>query len=169
MDQSIAPLIFLEFKIAIIRMPITAIIAPGAIIEPRDTRVASLDTTIPAPVKPIKAIKSPIPAVTAYFIVSGIQLTTASRTLVTESIMKIIPSTKTAVSATCHGTPMAPHTVNAKKALSPIPDASAKGALAYSPMSIVVSPAARHVAVTSAPAVPSPIAVLRKLGFTAIM
>ena len=77
--------------------------------------------------RPMKVMKSPMPAETPILSVLGIELTTSSRTLVQVSTMKITPSTNTAASATCHGMPMPRTTVKAKKALSPMPGASANG------------------------------------------
>ena len=94
---------------------------------PRPRRTAGLSTMMPEPWRPMKVMKSPMPAETPILSVLGIELTTSSRTLVQVSTMKITPSTKTAASATCHGMPMPRTTVKAKKALSPMPGASANG------------------------------------------
>ena len=72
----------------------------------------------------------PIPAVTACFIVIGIELTTASLTLHNDRRIKIIPSINTAVNAISHEIPIPITTEKAKKAFKPIPDAKAKGKLA---------------------------------------
>ena len=50
---------------------------------------------------PIKAINKPIPALTACFKDKGIASNIASRTRVSERIMKIIPSINTANNAVC--------------------------------------------------------------------
>ena len=131
------------------------------------TNVASLATIRPQPFKPRKAIKIPIPAVTPYFIFSGIEFTTASLTLNNVKNINIIPSTNTAVSAVSHGIPPFKTTVYAKNAFKPIPDARANGRLATNPMIKQPRAAAKHVAVTRAPAfIP---AAAKVLGFTAII
>ncbi|SJU22094.1 Uncharacterised protein [Clostridioides difficile] len=75
-------------------------------------------------------MNNPIPALTAIFKDVGIEFTTISLTFVNERIMNTIPSKNTAVKAICHGTFIAPHTVNAKNALRPIPEANEKGKFA---------------------------------------
>ena len=65
------------------------------------TSVESLFTTIFAFCRPINAMKRPIPTETACFSVIGMELKIASRTLVRESRIKMIPSTKTATRACC--------------------------------------------------------------------
>ena len=52
---------------------------------------------------PMNAMKKPIPTDTATFNCTGIALKIASRTLVSDMMIKIIPSTSTAVNATCQG------------------------------------------------------------------
>ena len=54
----------------------------------------------------MKAMKRPIPTDTALLRVRGIALKIASRTLVADSRMKMIPSINTANSAVCQETPM---------------------------------------------------------------
>ena len=81
--------------------------------------------------------------------------------------IKIIPSTKTAVNAISHEIPLPITTENAKKALSPIPDANPIGSFAYNPISIHENAADKHVAVTNAPC-GIPVA-LKIDGFTAII
>ena len=116
------------------------------------TSVASLATIKPLPLRPINAIKIPIPAVTACFILSGIELTTASRTLNSVKNINIIPSTNTAESAISQETPPFNTTVYAKNAFSPIPEARANGRLAIKPIKKQPRAAAIHVPVTRAPA-----------------
>ena len=153
-------------KIAIIKRPINEIITAGEKC-PMLTLVDSFATTSPLPENPTNAIKTPIPPVTACFIFSGIEFTTASLILNIVSKINIIPSINTAVKAICQVAPPFRTTVNAKKAFSPIPDASAKGKFAISPIIKQPSAAERQVAVTRAPAF---IPVLDKIsGFTAIM
>ena len=94
-------------------------------VRPRST--ASLLTMIVALCRPIKVMKSPMPAEMPIFSDLGIELTTSSRTFVSVSTMNITPSMKTAASATCHGSFIPMTTAKAKKALSPMPGASANG------------------------------------------
>ena len=68
--------------------------------EKRVTRVAPSTTTW-AFCKPMKVIKRPKPTETPNFKVGGIALKIASRTLVRDKIIKMIPSTKTAARAIC--------------------------------------------------------------------
>ena len=75
----------------------------------------------------MKVMKMPIPAETPILSVFGIEFTTSSRTLVHVSRIKMIPSMNIAASATCQGIFIPSTTVKAKKALSPMPGASAKG------------------------------------------
>ena len=56
-------------------------------------------------------MKSPIPTETAILSVAGMELNIASRTLVIESMMNMIPSTNTAVSAISQESPMPIQTV----------------------------------------------------------
>jgi len=97
-------------------------------------------------------MKRPIPTATAFFIFAGIALMIASRTLKSESMMKRMPSRKTAVRAICQEYPIPMHTVYVKNALSPIPGASATGRFAKKAIIIVVIPDARAVAVKTPPA-----------------
>ena len=76
------------------------------------TRVAE-STDSPAFCRPMKAMNRPIPTETARFKGRGMELKIASRTLVRERIMKMIPSINTAKSATCQEKPIGPHTVYA--------------------------------------------------------
>ena len=93
----------------------------------RPTRTAGLATTSPALWRPIKVMKMPMPADTPIFSVLGIELTTSSRTFVQVSRIKMTPSIKIAARATCQGIFIPSTTVKAKKALSPMPGARAKG------------------------------------------
>ena len=63
--------------------------------------------------------------------------------------MKMSPSTKTAASATCHGTPSVNTTVNVKKAFSPSPGARPNGRLAYNAITRMATTAARMVTTVS--------------------
>ena len=124
---------FLIYKIAVTINPINASRAQipsvcqfSANFTP-DNNVDSFDTTICAPCNPINAINRPIPALTPFLSVVGIALKIASRTFVSESTIKIIPSINTAISATCQEYPIVSHTVYAKYAFNPIPGANANG------------------------------------------
>ena len=66
--------------------------------ENKVTKVAP-STTICAFCKPIKVMKSPNPTETPSFRLGGIALKIASRTLVKDKRMKMIPSTNTAANA----------------------------------------------------------------------
>ena len=65
------------------------------------TSVAGLSTITPAVFIAIRQMKRPIPAATAFLSDSGIALNIPSRTGVSESARKMIPSTNTASSANC--------------------------------------------------------------------
>ena len=93
------PFTFFFDKTAIITMPTQLIITDG-VNAPSDINVDSLDTTKPEFIQPIIAINKPIPPDTASFIFTGMEFTTASRTLHNDKIINIIPSAKTAVRAT---------------------------------------------------------------------
>ena len=101
--------------------------AVGLVSAPRPMRVASLATTMPALRKPRKARNAPMPAVIANFRPSGIARTMACRAPITLRITNSAPEMKTAPRAVCQGYPMAPTTVKAKKAFSPMPGAWANG------------------------------------------
>ena len=98
---SSAPLTFLENNTPMITRPMIQTSGPAEAMLPTVTRVASEPTTIPAFLKPISAIKKPIPAEIARFRLTGILLMIASRMLVPVRRIKITPSRKTAVSAVC--------------------------------------------------------------------
>ena len=109
--KRIFPLTFLITKTAVIntpRMANTTVIpselkvpfAKEPLKEKRVTRVAPSTTTW-AFCKPMKVIKRPKPTETPNFKVGGIALKIASRTLVRDKIIKMIPSTKTAARAIC--------------------------------------------------------------------
>ena len=126
--SKIAPFTLRAVKMAMMNRPrrdIIIVVLP--LIEPKPRRVASLLTTIPADCKPMKATKSPIPALMPIFRDFGIAFIMASRMLVSVRTAKIAPSMNTAVRAMCQDTPITPHTLKAKNALSPIPGANAMG------------------------------------------
>ena len=89
--------------------------------------MAGLATITPPFLRPMKAMKSPMPQVTAIFSACGIAAMIRSRRPVTDSARKITPLTNTMPSASDHGTPLPSTIVNVKKALMPIPGARAMG------------------------------------------
>ena len=110
MPQRILPLTFFTMRMAVKRTPIMASTtvmpvvwkvpaAMACLKEKREILVAGLATMIWAEPKPMKAMKRPMPADTAFFRLMGMALKMASRTLVRDRTMKMIPSTKTAASA----------------------------------------------------------------------
>ena len=123
--QRMFPFTLLTRRMAVMRSPISArrTVIPSVLKVPPETedlkentltRVESLLTTILAFCSPMKAINSPIPTDTACFRFIGIALKIASRTLVRDNRIKIIPSTNTAASACCQLYPMPRTTVYAK-------------------------------------------------------
>ena len=130
MPQRMPPRTLAITRPAVIKRPIMARRAVPSVIFPRLIRVASLLTIMPAFCMPIKAINRPIPAPMAFFSVPGMAFRSQERTLVSVRMIKRIPSKSTAVRANCQLYPIPRHTVYTKKALSPIPGASAKGFLA---------------------------------------
>ena len=125
--------------------------------------------TMPAFARPMRAMKSPIPTATAFFIPAGIALMIFSRIPKMERTMKMIPSIRTAVKASCHEHPIPKHTVNVKNALSPIPGASATGRFAQRAITRVAMADEIAVAVnTAGNVIPLPTA-LSIPGFTARM
>ncbi|EKD84175.1 MAG: hypothetical protein ACD_39C00202G0001 [uncultured bacterium] len=101
----------------------------------------------PADLSANRQRKSPIPAATPSLTQCGIALTIASRNLKTVISMNIIPETNTAPSAVCHGIFMPMTMLKVKKALIPMPGASAKGRFATRPMRILDIEATSMVAV----------------------
>ena len=81
---------------------------------------------------------------------AGMESTIRVRMRVIVRITNISPSMSIAVSANCHEYPMVRHTVNTKKALSPMPGASPNGFLAYIAIISVPIMAARAVEVNTA-------------------
>jgi hypothetical protein len=130
--------------------PNTESTATGSLATPPRVRsVAGSSTTTFIAWRPMIVRNRPIPLPTASFTGSGNTRMIYSRAPTAVSRTKITPSTTTAASAVCHGTPRAPTTVNAKKALSPSPGACANGRLAYSAMISVAAAAARMVITAS--------------------
>ena len=80
------------------------------------------------------ARNNPIPAPTPNFILTGILLIIHCLAGVIESIKNTIPATNTAARACWYVYPIPKTTPKAKKALRPIPGASAIGQLAHTPM-----------------------------------
>ena len=105
---------------------------------------------MPAFARPMIAMKRPIPTATAFLRLSGIDLMIASRIPQRERRIKIIPSTRTAVKASCQVQPIPLTTVNVKKALRPIPGANATGRLAINAITNVATAAETAVAVNTA-------------------
>ena len=91
--------------------------------SPNANIVAPSPITTPAASRPNRAINKPIPTEIAFFILTGIESTIASRTLNNVNKIKIKPSNKTAVSANSNEYPICNTIVYAKKAFSPIPGA----------------------------------------------
>ena len=83
-------------------MPITPSRADPLVRCPMLTKVASLETMMPAFLRPMKAMKSPMPAPMARFSVAGMASTMSVRIFVTVMRMKRMPSMRMAVSANCH-------------------------------------------------------------------
>ena len=101
-----APFTFLANKNPIIINPIIANSGAGWVKSPRPTIVPPPPTTIPAFVKPMRAINKPIPTDTDFFKFIGIESNIASLTLKNDSKINSIPSIKTAVRANCHVCPI---------------------------------------------------------------
>ena len=91
-----------------------------------------------------------MPAATPLRIDTGIPATSQRRMPVADRIRKMMPLMKTAPSACCQVNPIAPTTVKAKKAFSPIPGAMPMGQLAHSAMTADPMAAARQVATKTA-------------------
>ena len=122
MPQRMLPLTSLARRMAVTRIPISARRTvmpceekvPSATEDLKEkmlTSVESFPTTILAFWSPINAIKRPIPTDTACFRFIGMELKIASRTLVRESRIKMIPSANTAASACCQEYPIPRTTV----------------------------------------------------------
>ena len=124
--------------------------------------------TIPAFARPMIVMKRPIPTETAFLIEFGIDFIIASRIPTIERMIKRTPSSKTAVSASCHEQPMPRTTEYVKNAFNPRPGASATGRLATNAMTSVAIADEMAVAVkTLLHTIPVPSA--RILGFRARM
>ncbi len=105
MPMRIAPREPTAISAAISSSPARASSAPGCASGPSVTSVSGWSTTRPAFCSPMIARKSPIPAMVASLIESGIARTSASWAPVSASARKSRPSTKTAASAICQATP----------------------------------------------------------------
>ena len=95
----------------VIIRPITDRITVGLLKVPRAIEVDSLETTIPAFLKPIKAIKRPIPPLIAFFKDMGMAFTIAVRKPVTVIRIKMIPDRNTAARPACQEKPIVPQMV----------------------------------------------------------
>ena len=100
---SIAPRTFHTLKAAISSSPNSASAAPGALRSPSATSVAGLATTIPAFLRPMKPMNSPIPPATAANRCTGIADTINWRTPVSVSTRNATPEMNTQPSATGQG------------------------------------------------------------------
>ena len=98
---SMAPFVFRITRVPVIARPISVRRALPWVRSPIPTRVDSFLTTRPEFCRPMNAMKSPMPMVMDFLIVSGIALTSASRRLVTVRRNSISHSIRTAVSANC--------------------------------------------------------------------
>jgi hypothetical protein len=78
----------------------------------------------------MKVRKRPIPTAVAARRLTGMAVAIITRTGVTERITNSTPDQNTMPRATCQGTPRPSTIVKAKKALIPIPGATAKGSRA---------------------------------------
>ena len=111
--------------------PISASATSGFAKSPRATFVESFETMMFAFCSPMKATNRPMPAEIPFFRFAGIPLMICSRILNSDIMMKMIPSTKTAVRAMVNAffaPPSSPwHTVYAKYAFRPRPAESAIG------------------------------------------
>ena len=107
---------------------------------------APVNDTRPALLRPRYAMKRPIPPPIAFWRLSGIDLTIDLRSFVTVMIMFITPQMNTIARASCQTNPPARHIVYVKRALRPIPGATAYGTLANKAITSVPTAAARQVA-----------------------
>ena len=101
MPMSRAPLTLSASSPPVMKKAMIASTAVGSERSPRPTRVAGLSTMMPQFLRPMKAMKRPMPALIAFFISEGIAFTMSSRTLVSVRSMKISPSMRMAVRANC--------------------------------------------------------------------
>ena len=113
----------------------------------------------------MNAMNNPIPLGMAFFKFVGMDFNIASLTLNNENTMNKIPSKNTAVRATSTLYFIEITTVNVKKALRPMPGASAIGMFAKSPIKRQATAAETAVAVNTAPL--SNPAMPKSSGFTA--
>ncbi len=130
MPIRIAPLTFSASSAAITKNPMIASSGAAWVMSPSPMKVASLATTIPAFFSAMMPRNMPMPAATALRIECGIPATSQRRTPVTVRIRKMQPEMNTAPKPCCQVKPIAPTTVKAKNAFSPMPGAIAIGQLA---------------------------------------
>ncbi len=83
--------------------------------------------TMPAALKPMKRMKSPMPTPMARFSETGMAFMIASRNPVSTNTVMASPSSTTTPMAACQGSFMPATSWKATAALSPIPEASASG------------------------------------------
>ena len=91
-------------------MPMQARRGSGLPRLPRVTRVDSLATTIPAFLRPMRAMNMPMPTTMAYLRFRGMELMSFSRSLVTVRMRKMTPDQKTVPRATLQCSPTMPQT-----------------------------------------------------------
>ncbi len=116
---------------------------------PSFTKVTGSATIRPAFLSPMKVRKIPMPAAVAILSPGGIARAMVSRIGVALMSMKSTPAQKIMPSAACQGTFIPRMMVNVKKALMPMPGATAKGSRAYNPISSVITKQTRTVAVST--------------------
>ena len=103
MPQRMAPLT-LKYSIRPMMItPMSASATCGWAMSPRATFVEASAAAMPAFCRPMNVMNRPMPVVMPYFRFSGMQLTSVSRNLNAERMMKIMPSTRMAVRAICQG------------------------------------------------------------------
>ena len=99
---------------AMMKRPSMASAGVGAVSFPSATVVPALATITPASFRPMNAMKSPIPPLTAANSERGTALMMSCRTPASVRMRNATPEMKTQPSATCHGTPMVFTTVYVK-------------------------------------------------------
>ena len=97
---------------------------------PSFTNVTGSEVISPAFFNPMNVRKMPIPAAVPIRSSAGMAFAIVSRTGVTEIKRNSTPAQKTIPSAVCHQTFCVKMMVNVKKALMPMPGATAKGSFA---------------------------------------
>ncbi len=148
-----SPLTFSAMNMRIANSPMTVTHTYFWLKSPRPTSVIGAGRMKPPSFRPMVAMNRPIPTPIARFRLSGIAFMTASRRPVSTSARMMRPSTKMTDMPTCHGTFACwkPMSENVTTAFRPMPDASANGRLAMSPMQTHMSAAPSAVAVAAPP------------------